>query len=116
VLISDSGDQARALLEPIRDELTNNELLRRDFPHVCEPADRRPPPSRWAADEIITRNGIRVTALGCRKRVRGLKQREHRPSLIILDDVESDEGVRSREQPHQAQVMVRPSDRESGSQ
>jgi len=69
-----------------------------DFSNVCEPRGSTPGPPRWRADEIITHNEVRISALGAGKSIRGRRSREHRPSLIILDDVENEEGVRSADQ------------------
>jgi len=98
VLISDTASQANDFLSFVKQELETNALLRQDFPEACEEPDARRGPPRWRQDEIITRNGVKVTALGAGKKIRGRRHREHRPSLVILDDVENDENIRSADQ------------------
>lgn len=99
ILISGTLDQANAHLENLKFELEQNALLREDFPDVAEPEDSKPAAERWAASEIITRNSIKVTAMGSGgKRLRGLRYRWNRPTLLILDDVETPEQARTREQ------------------
>lgn len=88
VLISNTADQAIGLLNSVKYELESNERLRQDFPEVCE-TGRKPMPPRWCRGEIITRNGINVLALSSGQQIRGRRNREARPSLIILDDVET---------------------------
>jgi len=97
VIISDTAEKAGGFLESIKHELVCNERLRADFPEVCEASGRYPRPPRWRRDEIVTHNGVRITALGTGQNIRGIKHHEHRPDLIILDDVESDENTKTKE-------------------
>ncbi len=97
VVLSSTSDQAAGFLDGIKHALTSNSLLMKDFPEVCE-MGRRPGPPRWRNNEIITRNDIRVLALGSENQIRGRKNRDHRPGLIILDDLETDDRLQSPEQ------------------
>ncbi len=87
VLISSTNDQAAGALSHIKDEFEKNEKLIRDFPNVCEKGK----PPRWAKNEIITRNNVKVLALGTGQQMRGRRNQEFRPTLILLDDIETDE-------------------------
>lgn len=98
VLVSNTGDQAEDLLSAVKHELESNERIHQDFKDVGEPLDRKPLPKRWRRREIITRNGVKVLALGAGQKIRGRKHQEHRPTLIILDDIENEEEVRSADQ------------------
>lgn len=98
LLISNTIDQASDCLSMIKHELQTNPLLMADFPDACEPPEATPTAPRWRKEEIITRNGVKVTALGAEKKIRGRKHHQHRPTLIILDDVENETEVRSPEQ------------------
>jgi hypothetical protein len=98
LLISNTIDQASDGLSMIKHELQCNQMLLEDFPEVCDPPGRGNLPLRWRKEEIITRNGVKVTALGADKKIRGRKHNQHRPSLIILDDIENEGEVRSAEQ------------------
>lgn len=93
VLMSDTADKAADFLGHVKDELTGNDRLAEDYPEVCEPGSRRARLTRWRSGEIITRNQVKVTALGVGQNIRGRKSREDRPDLIILDDVESQENT-----------------------
>jgi len=92
LLLSDTNKQAADNLSHIKYELENNEKLLEDFPDICE-IGQKPSPERWTKDEIITRNGIKITALGSGQKIRGRRNKEERPSLIILDDIENEEGI-----------------------
>jgi predicted phage terminase large subunit-like protein len=96
VTISNTSDQATGFLTNIKQELESNLRLIQDFPDICE-IDRKPGPPRWTQKEIITRNGVKVLALSPGQQIRGRRNKEHRPSLIILDDVEADESLQTPE-------------------
>lgn len=90
VIISATLGQAEDFLLDIKNELLNNERLIRDFPYACGKSERI-----WRTDEIITKNNVRVKALGTGSQVRGRKFGEYRIDLLIADDIENEEGVRS---------------------
>lgn len=92
LIFSSTKDQSEKLLSHIKDELSTNEELKKDFPEVCEP-----PNPRWRKDEIITKNDVNVRISSVGHRIRGTRHKAERPTLIILDDVESTEAVRSQE-------------------
>lgn len=96
LLISNTSSQAADLLANVKKELETNERLKEDFPEVSE-FGHNPRPPRWTKNEIITRNRIKVLALGTGQNIRGRRIGESRPSLIILDDIESDENFRNPE-------------------
>ena len=93
VIFSSTRNQSEKLLAHIKDELSSNEELKRDFPEVCEP-----PNPRWRNDDIITKNRINVISSSVGHGIRGFRHKENRPGLIILDDVEAVETIRSQEQ------------------
>lgn len=97
LIVSNTETQAQSTLSDLKRELSANALLREDFPDVCEPPRSKPRPTRWKVSEIVTRNDIRVMAVGTGSEIRGLKHGESRPDLILLDDAESAESVRTRE-------------------
>lgn len=94
VVVSNTNDQAVGFLTDVKHELETNEFLIRDFPDVCE-IGRMPGPPRWTQKEIVTRNNIKVLALGTGQQIRGRRNQESRPSLIALDDIESDDSVQN---------------------
>ena len=93
VIISSTNDQATGFLGDIKKEFESNELLIQDFPNICEVGK----PPRWTQKEIVTRNNIKVLALGTGQQIRGRRNREFRPSLIILDDIETNEETKTAE-------------------
>lgn len=92
VLIMESIDQAYPMLESIKTELEANPRLAIDFPDIAGQG------RVWQAGTIVTRNNVKVQIAGSGKKLRGLRHGAHRPDLVILDDLENDEQVRSAEQ------------------
>lgn len=95
ILISDTADKAGDMLGNLKEELVRNNLLAGDFPEVCEVGGKFPRRPRWSSHEIVTHNGIKVSALGSGQNIRGQKYRESRPDLILLDDVECRDNTHS---------------------
>lgn len=92
MLVSDSTDQARQNLLAIQHELESNQELARAYPSVGGVGPV------WSQLSLVTRNGIKIEALGAGKRLRGRTFGPHRPGLIIVDDLENDTAVRSTKQ------------------
>jgi hypothetical protein len=86
---SDSEDLASDLTGYIYLELFYNERLHQDFGQLVK--------TNRAVDDFTTLNDIRVKARGRGQRLRGLKHRQWRPDLVILDDLENDQNVRNPE-------------------
>lgn len=97
VIFSSTTEQAERYLSDIKRELESNPRLIEDFPDICE-IGRKPGPPRWCKSEIETRNKVKVLTQSPGRQARGMRYREVRPSLIILDDVETDEKIQSVEQ------------------
>lgn len=92
LLIADATHQSSLTLEAIKTELEANPRLKLDFPEQCGAG------KVWQEGEVITTSGVKLLALGSGRRLRGLRHGPHRPDLIVLDDIENDENVRSGEQ------------------
>ena len=91
IIGSDTETQATAFTGAIKDELESNEKLRSDFPEACGEC-------RGGEADFITSNDIRVLARGAGQKIRGLHHKQWRPTKLIWDDLENDEGVESEEQ------------------
>jgi predicted phage terminase large subunit-like protein len=92
VVVSHTLKQGEDLLSDVRYAIRQNDLLMQDFPDVCEP-----PNLKWRKDEIVLRNSIRILSAGTESELRGKKYKQHRPSLIILDDAEQTGDMFSKE-------------------
>lgn len=90
IIISDSSEQAEGFLDNIRVEFEENTAIREDFGDLAGAV--------WRSNVLITKSGIKIEAIGSGKKIRGRKHRNWRPDLLILDDIENDENVRTAEQ------------------
>ncbi|MBL8874169.1 MAG: phage terminase large subunit [Phycisphaerae bacterium] len=97
VVVSNASSQAIQILRHIKEELLHNELLHRDFPEICSVFGTGKGPRPCTNDQITLPNGVAIRAFGSEQRMRGLRQRQFRPSLIVVDDLEEQEGVLSSE-------------------
>lgn len=92
VLISQTQTQAKQLLANIRAELEANQLLIDDYGPFQEDA------SQWSATTLVlTSIGTRITSVSSGESIRGIKHKNYRPDLIICDDVESTESVKTKD-------------------
>jgi len=114
VIISNTNSQAIGFLRDIKTEFEKNDRLKGDFPEVCEVGKKLGPP-RWSQDEIITSNNIKVIALGTGQQMRGRKHGANRPSLIILDDLETDESMQNPDSFHRLEDWLTKTVLKSGS-
>ena len=92
IILSDTAGQAEDFLSDIKRELENNEILKADFPYACGKGPL------WRSDEIITNNDVKIKALGSGNKIRGRRFGIYRPGLVLLDDIENSEMVRSETQ------------------
>ncbi|MGE5487560.1 MAG: phage terminase large subunit [bacterium] len=91
VIIRDSDPVATQNTNDIREELETNERIAEDFGSLY---NKR----KWAEGEFVTRTGIKVLARGRGCSMRGLRYKQYRPDLVIVDDLEDDESVESKQQ------------------
>jgi hypothetical protein len=124
-LIGSDEGHACDMLESIKTELDSNELLLADFPEVCFPIQALDGISNrangqlyqgkrthigWTAKEIVLptvagskASGAIIRVAGITGRIRGMKfkrpdGRTVRPSLVVLDDPQTDDSSRSLSQ------------------
>ena len=91
LLVSDTETQAVGFLDAIKSELEENPRILRDF-------GEQPGKKTWKTSSILLANGCRIDAAGSGQKLRGRRNHERRPDLILCDDIENDEGVRTAEQ------------------
>jgi len=124
-LIGASEVHAMEMLDSIKTELESNELLAADFPEVCHPIEALDGIANrcngqlyngerthigWTSNEVILptiegspASGAIIKVTGITGRIRGMKFKRSdgkaaRPSLVVLDDPQTDESARSLSQ------------------
>jgi len=90
VIVSDTLAQSKLFLEAIKMELEDNDYIKEVFGDLKG--------RKWGEEDIITSTGIRILVRGAQQKVRGLKYRNMRPDLFVIDDLENDEAVETKEQ------------------
>lgn len=97
-LISDTYGQSTMLMESLKSEIENNEIIRWLY--------EDPMGDTWTDNEIIIEGidpndgeykPVKIIAKGAGMKIRGLKFLNFRPDLIVFDDLENDEAVQSAE-------------------
>lgn len=89
LIVSDTYTQGKMFLDAIKSEIETNEKLIEIF--------GKQQGLVWGEGEIETASGIKVMVRGAEQKIRGLKHRQHRPDLVIVDDVENEELTASPE-------------------
>jgi len=124
-LIGSDEDHAENMLDSIKVELETNDLLNDDFPEICFPIralegihqraagqlyQGRQTHIGWTAKEIVLptipgsrASGAIICVAGITGRIRGMKHKRVdgtsvRPSLVLIDDPQTDESARSPSQ------------------
>ena len=92
MIFCQTKDQAKQHMMNIRTELEGNELLKRDLGPFQEESDE------WGSHSIVfKKHGARITVSSSDQSIRGLRHNEHRPDLLICDDVENIQSTKTRE-------------------
>lgn len=98
VILSYESTLAVQFVRDIREELESNERIRSDYGELSSRASggsRGKSRAKWSESKFTTATGITVHGRGSGAGFRGTRVGPHRPDLIICDDIESDEQVRS---------------------
>lgn len=96
-IVAVDGDTATEFTAAIRAELERNPLLRGDWGDLtpCHHMDWGRKHKRPASDADFVSNDVRVIARGMSQSLRGGKHRQWRPTLMLGDDLDSEESVRT---------------------
>ena len=90
LIASQTQAQAQQHLKNIKREFETNELLRKDFGPLEELSDE------WAnASFVLTQFDARLSAVSSEQSIRGTRHGAHRPDLVVADDVEDLQSVKT---------------------
>lgn len=93
IICSQTEMKARQHLNNIKDQLLHNELLKKDL----GPFEEEKNNLGNATALIIKRMNVKIMICSIEQSVRGMRHNEHRPDLIILDDIEDLNSVKTKE-------------------
>lgn len=92
LIICQTQALARQHMVNLRHELEQNDLLKSDL------GPFREEPGEWAMSSLVFKNnGARIMVASFDQSIRGVRHMEHRPDLIILDDIEDLSSTRTME-------------------
>jgi hypothetical protein len=83
LIVGAREDLAAERLDAIKNHITNNELFIETFGNLKGPV--------WGDKEIVLSNGLRILAIGRGQSMLGIKFRDWRPDLVLIDDLEKAE-------------------------
>jgi hypothetical protein len=125
LLLANTGPNAEKILESIKDYIVNSEAIQADYPEVWHPVDRaKSKPQlahsmvaygdswplqeisfQWSGQEVTFPNvpGSRcakaiIATRGLDGSLYGMKRGTQRPSLVVIDDPDTDDTIRSLDQ------------------
>lgn len=88
-IVGDTFQQAEIMIQNLKYELENNALIRLDYGDVRT--------DTWSNTRLVLKTNVMVMARSKGQKLRGLKFQQWRPDLIIVDDPQSRDDVRTEE-------------------
>lgn len=89
LLVSNSEENAKRLLEPYRANLDTNQRIIADYGKQRS--------WKWRDGDFKTRKGVSFRAVGADQNPRGTKNDNMRPDTILIDDIDTDQDCRNPE-------------------
>lgn len=90
VIVNDTSEQVKGNLHNIKTELENNKIIKWLFPTVHTG-------HTWSDDNLLLSNGVRIIGRSRGMNIRGIRHKQYRPDLFIVDDPENLQQVRTKE-------------------
>ncbi len=91
LILCQTQNQAKQHMMNLRRELENNDLLKNDLGPFKEE-------SEWGSSSLVfSRLNARITVASTEQSIRGLRHNQHRPDLVVGDDVEDLASTKTRE-------------------
>lgn len=102
VITSETSSQATDFVNDIKSVIDTNKRLPVIFSekspqYIITDDERSSDRGKWTRGAFITSDGTAVMALGSGQRIRGRKIRGSRPTLIVVDDMYSEENTKTEE-------------------
>jgi len=110
ISVADTTNQAGMNIANIKKELEENALIRQDYGKVAGDIGEKfslEGGKEWQAKNMLLSNGVRIIALSRGQKIRGLRHKEDRPKLVVVDDPEDLEWVRTKENREKTERWLR---------
>lgn len=88
LMISNSEGAAVNFLKPYKGNLEGNQRIIHDY-------GTQELPGSWTSSEFTSRKGFSFLAVGAGQSPRGTKTEQHRPDIIVFNDIDTDEDCRN---------------------
>ena len=99
VILEKNGTESDEVLQAIRETFKHNEFFKKVYGDIVKTnALGVYDIKNKDAENDLMANGVRIRGKGFDTPVRGLKSRQYRPDLIVCDDIEEDQHIRSDDQ------------------
>jgi len=89
VILSHTQAKARQHYNNLKKELEENQLLKSDLGPFKED------PGEWGSSLVLPHYDARITFASTEQSIRGMRHKQHRPDLIIADDLEDNDSVKT---------------------
>lgn len=93
IIASDTYSQATDRLATIIREVESNPRLQAAYPQLRPAVDAKGQLVRWRDNDVAFACGCRIMAVGAGRSIRGAREGQQRPDLLLLDDLEDDASV-----------------------
>ena len=92
VIVAQTQGQAKLYMRNLKEEIMNNEMLKKDLWPFREEWDEFN-----ASSIVLLKSQARITVVSVEQSARWIRHRNHRPQLIIADDIEDLQSSKTRE-------------------
>lgn len=100
--VNETDDIAKLTISNIRTEIESNPMILEDYGELKGR-------EKFTETNMILANGVRIMSRSRGQKIRGLRHREHRPDLVVIDDPEELEKVQKKEYRDKTESWIRSS-------
>lgn len=94
IIIAETREQVVENIANIQNELNENPAILADYGDMSVGVSKQ---KEWTKTSMLLRNGVKILGLSRGQRIRGRRHRQHRPSIVVVDDPEEAEKVNKKE-------------------
>ena len=93
IVINETDEVGKLSIANIREELESNPIIEHDFGNIISSEKVS---TKFSESNVLLANGVRIMARSRGQKIRGLRHRQYRPDLVIIDDCEEIDKVQSK--------------------
>ena len=104
ILVNETDDVVKLTIANIREELEHNEYIKADYGEQIKKNSKL---TSFNEKNIVLSNGCRILGRSRGQKIRGLRHKEYRPGLVVIDDAEEVEKVQKKEYRDKTEAWIR---------